>query len=137
MSLERKQSYAWPGMCSFHKGSQEGLAESSLCGPPLPVHHRKYKLPDSVLLMRKGGYFLISHDAVSAADLHCQHETTLSKVPPGDHSPQGHGQLTMFGTLATEVFLMSAGKGGKLLTMLCLLGNCGFTPGAPICCPPV
>ena len=32
---------------------------------------------------------------------------------------------------------MSAGKGGKLVTTFCLLGNWGFTPGAPIGCPPV
>lgn len=46
-------------------------------------------------------------------------------------------QLTMLGTLVTGVLLMSAGKAGKLLAMPGLFGNWGFTPVAPICCPPV
>lgn len=43
----------------------------------------------------------------------------------------------MFGTLVTGVLLMSAGKGDRLLAMPGLFGNWGFTPAAPICCPPV
>lgn len=46
-------------------------------------------------------------------------------------------RLTMFGTLVTGVLLMSAGKGDKLFAMPGLLGNWGFTPVDPICCPPV
>ena len=61
----------------------------------------------------------------------------MPKQPTKPRSTENKRQLTIFGTVVTEVFLISVGKAGKLLTMLCLLANWGFTPVAPICCPPV
>lgn len=41
----------------------------------------------------------------------------------------------MLGTLGTGELFISEGNGGRLLAMPGLVGSCGFTPWARICCP--
>ena len=98
---------------SLHEGRPGPIG---FTGPLVGSSSQKMTLPESVLARTRA--------AVPSLMTHCR--PTARK----------QGRLTMFGTLVTEAFLMSAGKGGGLLTMLCLPGIWGFTPGAPICCPP-